>query len=170
MYKKLCFSTVLGFLFVSVTGTLLHFAYDYSTQKELLQFFVPVNESVFEHLKLLFFPQMLYSVFEYFIIGKRYKNYIFIKAVTIIAGIAVIIAVHSFYTHFTTSSIFIVDIVLFYVSVIFSYVLSYKLLKNKTLWRYDLNAYGIFFYAFIMLIFFLCTVFPPELPLFSQPC
>lgn len=54
--------TVIGILFVSVAGTLLHFVYDWSGQNPLVGFFAPVNESTWEHMKLLFFPMLLYGL------------------------------------------------------------------------------------------------------------
>ena len=54
--------TVIGILFVSVAGTLLHFVYDWSGQNPLVGFFAPVNESTWEHMKLLLFPMLLYGL------------------------------------------------------------------------------------------------------------
>lgn len=55
--------TVIGILFVMLTGTLAHFLYDWSGKHAVVGLFSPVNESVWEHMKLLFFPMLLYSLF-----------------------------------------------------------------------------------------------------------
>ena len=43
-------------------GTACHFAFDFFGQSRLIAPFVPVNESTWEHLKLLFFPFLLLLV------------------------------------------------------------------------------------------------------------
>ena len=51
-----------SFIFVSIAGTLLHFAYDWSGQSVLLAPFSGVNESTWEHMKLFFWPMFVFSV------------------------------------------------------------------------------------------------------------
>ncbi len=51
---------VTGFLFVGIFGTLFHFVYDWCRQARLTGLFVPVNESTWEHMKLLFIPMLIY--------------------------------------------------------------------------------------------------------------
>ena len=58
------FFTVLGMIFTGITGTLLHFLFQWSTYKPAIALFSSVNESTWEHLKLLFFPVLLYTLLE----------------------------------------------------------------------------------------------------------
>lgn len=51
---------VTGFLFVGILGTLFHFVYDWCGHARLIGLFVPVNESTWEHMKLLFIPMLIY--------------------------------------------------------------------------------------------------------------
>ena len=51
-----------GFLFVSVLGTVLHFLYEWSGENTLAALVSGVNESVWEHMKLLFVPVFLWLV------------------------------------------------------------------------------------------------------------
>lgn len=57
--KRLILLTVLSFIATSVMGFLFHFAYDFFHQNAVAALFFPTNESVWEHLKLLFFPMLL---------------------------------------------------------------------------------------------------------------
>ncbi len=59
--KTLKTSMIIGAFFVLVTGTLAHFLYDWSGENPIVGLFTPVNESIWEHMKLLFFPMLLYS-------------------------------------------------------------------------------------------------------------
>ena len=61
--KKLNSYLLTGILFVLITGTLAHFVYEWSGNNFILGFFFPVNESIREHMKLCFFPMLVWSVF-----------------------------------------------------------------------------------------------------------
>ena len=53
---------IAGAVFVLIAGTLAHFVYDWSGQNRIVGWFFPVNESTWEHMKLIFFPMLLYSL------------------------------------------------------------------------------------------------------------
>ena len=57
------FYIIAGYLFTAVFGTLSHFLYDCSGQNLFIALFAPVNESIWEHMKLSFFPVLLYAFF-----------------------------------------------------------------------------------------------------------
>lgn len=56
---------VLGFIFVSLLGTLMHFLYDWAGKNPVIGIFSPVNESTWEHMKLLFVPMMVFIILFY---------------------------------------------------------------------------------------------------------
>ena len=62
MRKQLFRWEAAGFLFAATAGTLLHFVYDWSGGIPLVAAFSAVNESTWEHMKILFFPVFLFSV------------------------------------------------------------------------------------------------------------
>ena len=70
--KQLKTDTIIGILFVIITGTLSHFFYDWSGNSRIAGFVTPVNESVWEHMKLLFFPMLLYALFMIFRLREEY--------------------------------------------------------------------------------------------------
>lgn len=47
--------TAVSFILTAALGTACHFAFDFFGESRLIAPFVPVNESTWEHLKLLFF-------------------------------------------------------------------------------------------------------------------
>ena len=59
MRKRLLFWELAGFLWTVAAGTLLHFVYDWSGGNQIAAAFSGVNESTWEHMKLLFFPLFL---------------------------------------------------------------------------------------------------------------
>ncbi|MFR5068720.1 MAG: DUF6512 family protein [Eubacteriales bacterium] len=62
---------ITGFLVVCALSGVFHFIYDWSGKQTWIGFFCPVNESTWEHLKLLFFPVLIFSAIEYIWIRKE---------------------------------------------------------------------------------------------------
>lgn len=82
--------------FLFVLGSLLHFAYDFTKQNKLVGIFTPVNESIFEHSKLLLYPLILFWGVGYIF----FKNIIEIDSyffAMLISTIISIITMISFY-------------------------------------------------------------------------
>ena len=89
--------TVGGVLFTAVLGTLSHFFYEWSGENSLLALLVPVSESTWEHMKMLFFPMLLFCVFESVLLRKRYPDLFFAGAAGILTGLLLIPTI--FYTY-----------------------------------------------------------------------
>ena len=64
MKRKVLISSIIGFFVVSILGTLGHFVYNWTDENILAGFLFPVNESTWEHMKLAFFPMLLYVFLE----------------------------------------------------------------------------------------------------------
>ena len=62
------FSSVIIFLL----SALSHFMYDWTNNNEFISMFVPTNESIFQHLKMIFFPIVLYYLVTYIIYNRKY--------------------------------------------------------------------------------------------------
>ena len=65
-----------AFIIIGILGSLSHFVYEWSGNNRFVGYFFAVNESTWEHLKLLFFPTVVYSVIEYFLVKNKIANYI----------------------------------------------------------------------------------------------
>jgi hypothetical protein len=55
--------TVIGSISMVPAGSALHFVYGWSSQNALVGLFAPVNESIWEHAKLVFLPPLLWYGF-----------------------------------------------------------------------------------------------------------
>ena len=64
MHKSFEQYELIGFFVVVVLGIAFHFAYDFSNNSTIIGIFTPINESVWEHLKLLFYPYLLYTILD----------------------------------------------------------------------------------------------------------
>ena len=62
--KKVRNWQITAVLFTLIFGTLLHFTYGLSGNNPIVGTFSAINESTWEHLKLLFFPMLIFAIFE----------------------------------------------------------------------------------------------------------
>ena len=88
--KRIYKFQVLATIFTIVLGSILHFTYDLLGNSNIVATFSAVNESTWEHLKLLAIPMVLFAIVEYFFIGKDANNYIESKVLGIIFGMILI--------------------------------------------------------------------------------
>ena len=68
--------SILSAVFISVLGTLLHFTYDWFGNNPIIGVFSAVNESTWEHLKLLFFPTLIVTIIGAIYYKGRIPNYV----------------------------------------------------------------------------------------------
>ena len=77
------------FIFISVLGVLLHFTYEWSGDNAVVGLFSAVNESTWEHLKLLFFPFLLLTILEVLLRGNMLpEQFLSARVLGILAGMA----------------------------------------------------------------------------------
>ena len=156
----------IGIIFTVIMGILLHFTYEWSNQNSIVGLFSPVNESTWEHMKMLFFPYLFYSIFEYKLIGKNYSNYITAKGIGVITGLFIIPFIFYAYQWLMNQNNPLINIIIFLVSVIIAYVISYNMLRKPRI-NVDIIMFLIFIY--LVLVFFQFTKDPPHLFLFIDP-
>lgn len=90
--------TVVAFVIIGILGSVWHFFYDWTGENYFVGLFAPVNESTWEHLKLLFWPVLLYFGIEHFFFSdKRHSNFLPALALGIFSGMLAIVS--SFYTY-----------------------------------------------------------------------
>ena len=86
--RVLVFWELAGFLWTAAAGTLLHFTYDWSGGSKIAAAFSAVNESTWEHMKLLFVPLFLFTVVQVAFLGRTYPNLLAVRAVAALTGLA----------------------------------------------------------------------------------
>lgn len=150
-------SELWGAVSVMIFGTMLHFFYEWSGKNPIVALFAPCNESTWEHLKLLFFPVLFYSLFQYRVVGERYSGYLTGRLAGVISGALLIIVVFYGYMAIFGHSILWIDIALFYAGVILCYCIAYTItLKGKIPRWMEVLSGG--FLIGILLLFFERTV------------
>ena len=155
-------------IFIIILGSVLHFTFALSDYNLLVGAFSAVNESVWEHLKLGFWPALFYAAIEYRLLKELPNNFLFAKAVGIyVIPIAITVMFYS-YTAVLGEDLFIMDIMIFILAVIIGQIVSYKLLTNKNSGE-NLNKISLIAIIILGLAFVLFTYYPPELPPFRDP-
>jgi hypothetical protein len=154
-------------VFIIFLGSALHFTFELSGGQPAVGIFSAVNESVWEHLKLAYWPTLFYALIGYVFLRKQASNLFPAKALGACLSILIIPIVFYGYTSITGESIFAVDISTFIVAVIIGQTASYKLLTYKKLPRY-LNVISIAVLTILALAFALFTFYPLHLPIFKD--
>ncbi len=167
MKKSLSFWQFAGFVFTGIMGTLLHFAYDW-TNSRFIALFSAVNESIWEHMKLLFFPMLIFSFLESRIFKNEYENFWTAKLIGILLGLAVIPTVYYTYTGIFGINADWFNILIFFIAAAVAFLVETRVLKGNiaaVLPKWAVAAILIL----ITVLFMFFTFLPPEIPLFKDP-
>lgn len=161
--KRFC---IIGAVVTVFLGIVSHFVYDWSGGKFLVGLFFPINESTWEHMKLLFFPMLLYALLAGKVIEEQYPCIYNAMFSGILVGLAMIPVLFYTYTGVLGFNVDWLNIALYVISVLSAYYFAYRVAqkctgKNSKLLRYVM-------YAFI-LAFMVFSVYPPKLGLFVSP-
>jgi hypothetical protein len=166
--KSTFFYESVGMVFIIILGSVLHFTFEWSGSQPIAGLFSAVNESVWEHMKLAFWPALLFAIIERPIVKETVNNFAFAKTIGIYLMVIIIPIVFYSYTAITGKSIFIIDISSFVAAVIIGQLSSYKLLMSRRL-PGNLNKLSLIALVLLGLAFALFTFYPPQLPIFKDP-
>lgn len=153
-------------IFVMILGTLLHFTYEWSGNNQFIASFSAVNESTWEHLKLLFFPMLLTTIIGFFYLEKSCPNYWCARLFGILTAILFTIVFFYTYTGIIGTNFAFVDISIFFVAVILGELVSYKVLVSSIDCNSSVALVGI---ILLLACFIIFTYFTPEIGLFKDP-
>ena len=168
MNGKLARLEGIGFIAVGITGTLLHFVYEWSGENRIVALFSPVNESPWEHLKLLFFPFILYAIFEAIKLSDEKFNISFAKLIGITAGMLITLSVFYVVRGVLGRTIDAVNIASFFIGIGAAFIISYNII-NKSVGRGFVNGISTALLIIIALMFIFFTLYPIKIPLFIDP-
>jgi len=166
--KRLILSVEIGgIFFISLSGSALHFVFEWSGEWPPLALIAAVNESVWEHLKLAFWPGMMYAFIIFPFLKNKTKNFWIAKTAGLYAMPIVIILMFYSYLAVAGKSNLIYDISTFVFAVSVGQLLSYHLMiKDIHQRRIKIIAIGLL--LIITAAFCLFTFFPPQFPLFRD--
>ncbi len=156
-----------GFALTTLGGTLLHFWYDWTEGSILVAPFSGINESTWEHMKLLFWPLFLFALIQQFFLRDQ-KNYWCVKLAQILLGLALIPVLFYTYNGIFGRSADWVNIGIFYVSAALAFLLEWWLFKQDRL-PCIRPKFAFISICLIGVLFIAFTFVPPQIPLFQDP-
>lgn len=153
-------------VFTFILGSLLHFTYDLFNRNELVAIFSAINESVWEHLKLIYFPMLITTIIGYFYIKRDAPNFLCSKTVGILTAMAFTVIFFYTYTGILGKNITFIDISSFFISTILGEYVAYLLMVNK----FKCNKMcAIIILIIIGICFIVFTYHTPNIGIFQDP-
>ena len=156
-----------GFAAVTFGGTILHFLYDWTGGSILVSPFSGVNESTWEHMKLLFWPLFLFALVQrpFF---KDQENYWCAKLAEILLGLVLIPVLFYTYNGIFGKSPDWINISIFYITAALVFLFELWIFKRSRLQcRHPLLAFAAI--CLMVVLFVVFTFEPPQFPLFRDP-
>lgn len=165
--KRLRKAEWIGFVATCILAPLFHFTYELSGSSQFVGMISAVNESVWEHTKIVYFPFLFYAIVEFFIVKPNAKRFWASKAVAMaFLPLAMIVFFYS-YTGILGIESLIVDIISTLVWLFFAFMISYKLyLSGYKLEKHF--GWFIFLLIAVFLMEILFSLYPPHIPLFMN--
>lgn len=154
--------------FAILLGFLNHFLYQLSDGSAFIALFCPVNESVWEHLKLVFFPIFFVTIAEYFRYRPETVRFFYCRFLASLCAMGATVTLFYTYTGIIGRNFLLIDILTFLFSILFgfcthAYFYQKHMRKTSQTMTFSLwIAVSVFYFVF--------TCFPPDIPLFfSMP-
>lgn len=158
---------LLGISFVILAGTALHFAFAWSGFWKPMALVAPVNESVWEHFKLAFWPALLWSFLESAMLKPNARAFWSAKGFALLV-IPILIATAFYgYTAVLGRNIFALDIATFVIAVVATQLASAQLLKADIHARWG-RSIGISLLLCQIAVYSTFTYYPPSVGLFED--
>ncbi len=156
-----------GFAVTSLGGTLLHFLYDWLGEAKWIAPFSGVNESTWEHMKLLFWPIFIYAIIQSFFFKDR-GDFWCVKLRGILLGLILIPIIFYTYNGVIGKSPDWLNIAIFFISAAVSYIYETRLFNSGEI-RCKSPKAAIALLSIIALMFVVFTFVTPEIGIFRDP-
>lgn len=157
-----------GFIFTSLLGTFLHFLFDLTGGSPVAALFSAVNESIWEHMKLLYYPMLIVSLIEYRAWGSQTPGFWCVKLTGTGLGLLLIPVLYYTYTGTLGVSADWFNIAIFFLAAGLSYFLETRRFRQERNCPLPARA-ALLLLAGIGILFTVLTFLPPHIPFFRDP-
>ena len=157
-----------GIAFICLLGNLLHFTFDWLGRWMPAAAICPVNESVWEHLKMGYWPAVLFSFVEYPFIRRYVNNFLAAKASAIYLPPLLIVVLYYSYTAIIGHHLLAADIIIFILAVAAGQLASYAILLCRKLGT-AIQAVSLAAIILLGTAFIIFTFYPIHLSIFRDP-
>lgn len=156
-----------GIVIIFLSGSVLHFVFDWIGGWPPAALIAAVNESVWEHLKLAFWPGLIFALIEFLFLRTKTKNFWLAKTCGLFMMPVIIVAVFYGYTALTGRHILWLDIALFGLAVVTGQMISLALMVREPFGPKTRIAVAVVL-ALMIVAFSLFSYLPPRWPLFQD--
>ncbi len=168
MKKEMNLWQLLGFAVTSLLGTLLHYVYEWTNESILTAPFSGVNESTWEHMKLLFFPMLLFAIVQGAFVGKECRGFWCVKLRGTLLGLFLIPALYYTINGAFGHSPDWINIAIFFISAAIAYFFEARMFQREELpCKHPKLAIAIL--CALAVLFVVFTFLTPPIPLFQDP-
>jgi len=165
--KKLFIAELIGLIWGVLASFLFHFLYDLTNQNTIVALIAPINESVWEHTKLIFFPFLIYAIVEYFVLKPKCSDCFWsTKFLAAMINIPLLAIIFYSYSGILGAHFLAIDIIIALILITLSYYIDYKLLCFNHKFKY--KALIIYLGLITALAFFVFTLYPPNIGWFTS--
>ena len=169
MKRNMSLWQLMGFAVTSLGGTLLHFLYDWTNQSLWAAPFSGVNESTWEHMKLLFVPTAVFTVVQLLFLGGVYPNFLAVRTVSLLAGLTLIPVLFYTYSGVLGRNVDWINISIFFLAAAGMFLLDAYLLRKGRFSKPWQQVVGVMILWALAFAFVWCTFRPPRLGLWQDP-
>lgn len=166
MKKYLFFWQFAGFTVTLALGTVLHFLFDWTGAVSLAPISA-VNESTWEHMKILFFPMLFFACVQYWFFRAEFTGFWWIKLIGIAVGVLSIPILFYTYNGAFGKTPDWLNITFFFLSAGIGFFVEYLLFRKDFALPFSWIAFACLLTFSALFVFF--TFRPPFLPLFQDP-
>lgn len=158
MYKKILINSLIIF----IISTLIHSLYD-CLPGFITSIFFSVNESIWEHLKMIFTSYMIFLAIILLFSKKKQKNLVSSFVITALINIVIFLIIYlPIYNIFGENMI--VTLIIYFISILISNYFKYRIQEKKN--NKKLNKIMAFSIIGIYAIFTFLSYYPPEWKIF----
>lgn len=166
LMDKIVTLELIGIPIIFLLGSIFHFMYKYGGKKLWMIIFSPVNESIWEHIKIAFFPGLIYAIFQFLILEENVYRILTTEIIGIYVMILFILIAEWIYPKILKKNVLILDLAVFLIAIILSQITSYYLYTN-TLFELPLGAILLIIFG-QSAVFTILSLKPIKLPLFRD--
>ncbi len=160
---------LISFFVIGIIGAVSHFVYGWSGENAFVGLFFPVNESIWEHLKLIFFPAGIYFLIEYFLMEENQENYIFASIKSIFCGMFTIVTIYYVITGVLGKNVDFINITIYFIALITVIAKRNKLLQAQENYSKTFTLILSFLAVITTVLFMVWSYNPPLLGIFAIP-
>ena len=158
---------LISFFLLSVIGSLTHFTHGWFKKGILLHMFSALNESTWEHMKMLVAPTILVGILQYIFLRDRYINIFNSILILMLVELITMPLLYETLKRLFKTVPFPITILIFFLSIIFGLLAEYLILSNGIVILTEIVSFILV--VVIVGIFGIFSYYPPKISLLKDP-